>query len=227
MRNTSSNPSSAKRFYGGLWAVIFACLMPAMIQAQTGFETMDQKTLVAQADLLKDRLNKNPADYEVLRSLGTAYHYLALKDSGAYAKKAVQTLESAYGKNQEDYQVLCYLGDAYLLLAKDGGDGMSRAANATKGLEYMDKAVRKAPDDITIRLTRGYSAKASPRSLNRRPIAYDDFEHVVMLFEKGLKAPMPLKAPVYRSLSGLYQEDGDKVKALKYLEMAEKCEKGA
>ena len=71
MRNTSSNPSSAKRFYAGLWAVVFACLMPAMTHAQTGFETMDQKTLVAQADLLKERLNKTPADYEALRSLGT------------------------------------------------------------------------------------------------------------------------------------------------------------
>ena len=209
MKNSSSNPLSAKRFCVGLWAVVFACLMPAMAHAQTGFETMDQKTLAARADLLRERLNKNPADYEVLRSLGTAYHYLALKDSGAYAKKAVQTLETAYGRNQEDYQVLCYLGDAYLLLARDGGDGMSRAANANKGLECMDKAVRKAPDDITIRLTRGYSAKASPRSLNRRQIAYDDFEHVAMLFEKGLNAPMPLKASVYRSLSGLYQEDGD------------------
>ena len=152
---------------------------------------------------------------------------MALKDSGGYAKKAVQTLERAYGKKQEDYAVLCYLGNAYVLLAKDGTEGMTRAANANKGLEYMDKAVRKAPDDVTIRLTRGYSAKASPSSLNRSPVAYDDFEHVAMLFEKGLKAPMPLKAPVYRSLSGLYQEDGDKVKAMKYLEMAEKCEKGA
>ena len=224
MGNTLCGLWSVQRSAVWFSAILLVCLAFAFSHAQTGFEAMDLWALSAQADQFKARLDKNPSDYEALRSLGTAYHYMAVKDSAAYTLKAVQVLERAYEKKPDDYEVLCYLGNAYVLLAKDGGDGMTRAANANKGFEYMDKAVRKAPDDILIRLTRGSSAKASPRFLNRRSIAYDDFEHLAMLFEKGLTAPPLLKASVYRTLAGLYKEDGEGGKAQKYQAMAERGE---
>ena len=137
---------------------------PCAVPFAGGVRDHGPKGLKAQADRLEARVGSNSADYATLRELATVYHYMAVKDSATYAKKAVQVLERAYEKRPEDYGVLCYLGNAYVLLAKDGGDGMTRAANANKGFEYMDKAVRKAPDDITVRLTRGFSAKASPSS---------------------------------------------------------------
>jgi len=223
MGNTLSGLWSVQRSAVWVYAILLVCLVAAFSHAQGGFEL---RALSVQADQMKARLDKNPSDYEALRSLGTAYHYMAVKDSAAYAKKAVQVLERAQEQNPEDYEVLCCLGDAYVLLAKDGGDGMARATNANKGFEYMDKAVRRAPDDILIRLTRGYSAKSTPRPLNRRSIAYDDFEHLAMLFEKEVKAPLLLKASVYRTLAGLHKEDGDGAKAQRYQAMAEKGGKG-
>ncbi len=202
-------------------------LAPVPSRSQAGFETMDLNALKAQADQLEARVDRNAADYTTLRDLATVYHYMAVKDSATYAKKAVQVLERAYEKKPEDYEMLCYLGNAYVLLAKDGSFFVTKAANANRGFGYMDKAVRNAPDDITIRLTRGYSAKASPRFLGRRPVAYEDFEYLAALFEKGLKVPQSLKASVYRTLAALYKEDGDEGSARKYMEMAEKCEKGA
>jgi len=223
MENTLSRLRSVQRSTIWLYAVLLLCLVPAFLHAQTGFEAMDLKALKEQADQLEARVGSNAADYATLRDLATVYHYMAVKDSKAYAKKAVQMLDRAYEKRPEDYVVLCYLGNAYVLAAKDGGDGMTRAANVNKGFEYMDKAVRHAPDDITIRLTRGFSAKASPKFLGRRQVAYEDFEYLAALFEKGLKVPESLKATVYGQLADLYKEDGDAVRAQKYGAMAEKA----
>lgn len=85
----------------------------------------------------------------------------------------------------------------------------------------MDKAVLKEPDNITIRLTRAHNSKTIPRFFNRRSIAYEDFEHLANLFEKGLNVPSRLKASVYPSLVALYEEDGNRLEAQKYQTMAE------
>lgn len=224
MENTLSRLRSVERSAVWLCAVLLICLAPVFLHAQTGFEAMDLEALKAQADRLEARVGSNAADYATLRDLAAVYHYMAVKDSKAYAKKAVEVLERAYEKKPDDYGVLCYLGNAYVLLAKNGGFFATRAANANKGFGYMDKAVRNAPDDITIRLTRGISSKASPKFLGRRPVAYEDFEYLAALFEKGLKVPQSLKATVYGQLADLYKEDGDAVRAQKYGAMAEKAQ---
>jgi hypothetical protein len=204
-------------------------LLASLAYAEERPENMDLKALSVQAAQLQNRLDQNPSDYETLRDLGTVYHSLALKDSKAYAKKAVQYLEQAHQKRIDDNVVLCYLGSAYTLLAKDAGDPTDQMSYVNKGVEYMDKAARKDTDNITdyitIRLTRANNSMRLPKFLNRRPIAYEDFEHVADLFEKGLRVPSQLKASVYRSLADLYKEDGDPADAKKYQTMAETAQK--
>jgi tetratricopeptide (TPR) repeat protein len=212
----------------GVLGLVFL-LLASLVCAEEKPENMDLKALLVQAAQLQNRLDQNPSDYEALRGLGTVYHSMALKDSKAYAKKAVQYLEQAHQKRIDDNVVLCYLGSAYTLLAKDAGDRMDQMSYVNKGVEYMDKAVRKDTDNITdyitIRLTRANNSMRLPKFLNRRPIAYEDFEHLAGLFEKGLKVPLQLKTSVYHSLAALYKEDGDVAKAQKYQTMAETVQK--
>jgi len=142
-----------------------------------------------------------------------ANHYMVLKDSKAYAKKAVQYLKQAYQRKFDDYVVLCYLGSAYNLLAKDTWNSFDKLSHVNKGIECMDKAIRKDPNNITMRTIRANNSKNLPNFLNRKSIAYEDFEYLAGLFEKGLKAPLQLKASVYSSLAELFKEDGDMAKA--------------
>lgn len=186
---------------------------------------MDLQALSVKAAQLKERLDQNPSDYEALQGLGIVYFYMALKDSKTYAKTAVQRLEQAYQKKPDDNVVLCYLGSAYTLLAKDAWNPFKKSSYANKGFERMDEAVRKDSDNITIRLTRAYNSKNLPRFLNRRLFAYEDFEHLTGLFEKGLKVLPSLRVSVYRNLSALYEEDGKTAEANKYKILAEKSEK--
>ncbi len=200
-------------------SLIFLLFTP-LAYAEERPESMDLDALKGRAAELQQRLDQNPSDYEALRGLGIVYHSMALKDSNAYAKKAVQYLEQANQKKFDDTVVLCYLGSAYTLLAKDASDVSSKMSNVSKGIGLMDKAVRIAPDDISVRLIRANNSKNLPKFLNRRSVAYEDFEHLSSLFKKTPNISASLKASVYRDLAALYKEDGDAAKARKYEAMA-------
>lgn len=210
--------SSLLGLYGVLSLVFL--LFASLGRAEERLENMDLKALSVQAAQLQQSLDQNPADYEALKGLGIVYHGMALKDSKGYAKKAVQYLEQAKQKKFDDTVVLCYLGSAYTLLAKDASDLSSITSNTNKGIGFMDKAVRTDPDNISVRLIRAHNSKNLPKFLNRRSVAYEDFEHLAGLFEKNLGVSPSLKASVYRDLAALYKEDGDVAKARKYEAMA-------
>jgi len=209
--------------YGALSLVLL--LFTSQVLAEERPENMDLKALSVQTAQLQQRLEQTPADYEALKGLGIVYHGMALKDSKAYAKKAVQYLEQANQKKSDETEVLCYLGSAYTLLAKDAGDLMSKSSYMNRGVEYMDKAVRMDPDNISVRLIRANNSKNLPRFLNRRSVAYEDFEYLAGLFEKRPDVSPSLKVSVYRDLAALYKEDGDAAKARKYEAMAGTIEK--
>jgi tetratricopeptide (TPR) repeat protein len=186
---------------------------------------MDLNALKVRAAELQQRLDQSPSDYETLRDLGIVYYAAALRDSKAYAKKAIQYLDQTYQKKAEDAEVLCCLGTAYTLLAKDASDLSSITSNVNKGIGFMDKAVRMDPDNISVRLIRANNSKSLPKFLNRRSVAYEDFERLASLFEKKPGVSPSLKVSVYQNLAALYKEDGDAAKAQKYEAMAAAAEK--
>ncbi|MCX5805654.1 MAG: hypothetical protein NT010_06245 [Proteobacteria bacterium] len=102
--------------YGAVCLVFMAAILP--VYAVEKPEDMDLQALSAQIVQLQQRLDQNHSDYEALQGIGIAYHAMAMKDSKAYAKKAVQFLELAHEKKSDDNLVLCYLGSAYISLAK-------------------------------------------------------------------------------------------------------------
>jgi tetratricopeptide (TPR) repeat protein len=210
----------------GLWGMglIFLLLTP-LARAEKGLEGMDLTALSKEAAQWHRQLDRNPSDYEALQGLGIVTHYMAVKDSKGYAKKAVQFLEQAHNSRPDDYTVLGCLGSAYTLMARDAGSPADRADFFNKGVEYMDKAVRKDPNNFMVRMIRANNAKGMPRFLNRRSIAYEDFEYLAGLFEKDQKFPSPLKTSVYRQLAALYQEDGDQEKSQKHQAMAKTINK--
>ena len=212
----------------GLYGVfgLVLLLFASLAFAEERPEDMDLKALSVRAVQLQQRVDQNPSDDEALRDLRIVYHDMAIKDSKAYGQKAAQYLEQAYRKKPHDHVALCYLGSAYTLLAKDAWNPVSKAFYLNKGVEHMDKAVRKDLNNITVRLIRANNSKVlSSKFLSQRSIAYEDFEHVASLFEKGLKVPSQLKASVYRSLADLYKEDGNLAEAKKYQIMAKNVDK--
>jgi tetratricopeptide (TPR) repeat protein len=208
----------------GVLGLVFF-LFTSLVHAEERPEAMDLNALKARAAELQKRLDQNPSDDEALRGLGIVYYAAALKDSKAYTKKAIQYLDQAYQKKPEDAEVLCCIGTTYTLLAKDASDLSSITSNMNKGIGFMDKAVRMDPDNISVRLIRANNSKNLPKFLNRRSVAYEDFEYLTGLFEKKAGISASLKASVYMNLAALYKEDGDPAKARKYEAMAAAIEK--
>ncbi|MGM0664412.1 MAG: hypothetical protein ACQET7_09535 [Thermodesulfobacteriota bacterium] len=190
--------------------------------AEKAVENMELDALQGRAKQLTQRLDRDPADYGALLGLGVTYHAMALKDSKAYTGKAVRSLEEAYQKRPDDFTALCYLGSAYTLLAKDRWNPVSRLMYLNKGFKYMDKAVQKDPDNVTLRLVRANNSKAMPKFFERRSIAYEDFEHLAMVLERDDALPAKLAATVYRNLSELYADDGNRAEAKRYHALAER-----
>jgi len=199
---------------GGM-GLVFLLLTSFCLGGQ-GVEGMDTGTLITEAVQLQKQLDQDPGNYKTMQSLGIVYHYLAVRDSKTYVFKAFEILEKASRINPEDNLVLCCLGNVYSLMAKDAGNPLTRMDYLTKGIERMDKAVRKEPDHILIRMIRANNAKSLPRFLNRRTIAFEDLEYLVGLIDKGHSFPLELKVSIYGQLAVLYQEDGNTIKAKKY-----------
>ena len=84
----------------------------------------------------------------------------------------------------------------------------------------MDKAVRRSPDNITVRMTRGCNSMALPGFLNRRSFAFEDFEYLAQRFEKEPQLPAALKSQVYENLAELYRRTRETAKAEKYDRLA-------
>jgi cytochrome c-type biogenesis protein CcmH/NrfG len=166
-------------------------------------------------------LDQNPSDYEALKALGIAYHIKARKDAKEYAPRAVEFLSRAYEINKKDKETMCYLGSATTMMAKTTWNPMRKMSYVNKGAGLMDKAVKRDPDNVSVRMTRALNSKSLPSFLNRGDIALEDFEHLAGLIEKNSGDLTSIKKKVYSNLAELYIKAGDQARAEKFRKLAE------
>jgi tetratricopeptide (TPR) repeat protein len=181
---------------------------------------MSESELAEKVAEFKKKLDHNPDEYETLKALGIAYHIMATQDAQTYAPLAVKPLSKILKKNETDYVTLCYLGSATTLMAKTTSNLMEKGSYTNRGIALMDKAVRKEPDNVTIRLARAYNSKSLPDFLERRSVAIEDFEHIAEMIGKAPSSLSSIKKEVYLNLAEFYEKGGDKEKADNYSHLA-------
>ena len=182
---------------------------------------LESEQLVEKISGMQKVLDQNPSDCETLKCMGIAYHKMAKKNAKTYAPKAVETLTKALEANKKDYETMCYLGSATTIMAQTTWNPMKKMSYVNKGAGLMDKAIRKDPDNMSVRMTRAYNSKSLPSFLNRGHLAVEDFEYLADLIEKNPDAHGSLKKAVYTNLFELYRKAGDRAKAEKYKKLAE------
>lgn len=160
---------------------------------------MSESELSIKVAKFQQQLDQHPNKHENLKAIGIAYHALAIKDSKTNAPLAVKYLSAAYGQNKTDYVSLCYLGSAMTILAKTNVD-------YKQGIAYMDEAVRKAPNNVTIRLIRAYNSKRLPDFLAREHIALEDFHYLSEIIANDPSSYQTIKKEVYLNLTELYEK---------------------
>lgn len=165
----------------------------------------------------EDTIKKNPSDKGSLKVLGIAYHNMGILEIRGAPKKSVEYLKKAYQLSPDDYEVLAYLGSAKTMVARDSWNVITKVSRVNKGVNMMDKAVRKAPDNIVIRMVRANNSLALPKFFNRRHLAKRDFLAIERLIEKN---PSPIdsttRAEVFYQLGMIYKEEKDASKAIIY-----------
>jgi len=166
-------------------------------------------------------LDKNSSDFETLKALGIVYHIKARKDAKEYAPRAVEFLSGAYEINRKDYETMCYLGSATTMMAKTTWNPIRKMSYVNKGTGLMDKAVKRDPDNVSVRMTRASNSKSLPSFLNRGDIALEDFEYLAGLIEQNPESLASIKKKVYSNLAELYIKAGDQARAEKFRKLSE------
>jgi len=184
-------------------------------------QDMSSIQLAEKISEFQEKLDQNPADYEALKAIGIAYSIKAKEDVKTYAPKAVEFLTRAHEIDTKDYETMCHLGSATTMMARTTVNPVKKMSYVNKGTGFMDKAVRKNPDNISVRLTRAFNSKSLPSFLDRGHIALEDFEHLAGLIEKNTGVSQAIKKTVYSNLAELYSKAGDQEKAERYARLAE------
>jgi tetratricopeptide (TPR) repeat protein len=219
MKEICIKPLVAK--IGIIILTMFFFYLPAMAKDWNDLDTMAEPELTKQITEFQRELDRNPADYETIKDLGIAYHIKSREDAKKFASKAIDMLTRAFEINKKDYVTLCYLGSATTMMAKTTRNPMKKSSYANKGIAMMDKAVKKDPDNVSVRLTRAFNSKTLPSFLERSQVALEDFEHLAGLIHKNPGISNSTKKIVYTNLAELYHKAGDDEKADRYKKMAE------
>ena len=214
------NPNRTAIFVVALFVMFF---LTTIVSARDWHELQDLSDTQLSEKILRfqRKLSQDTSNYEMLKAIGIACHIKARTNAKEYAPKAVEFLSRACKINKKDYETMCYLGSATTMMAKTTWNPMKKMSYVNKGTALMDKAVRKAPDNIPVRMTRALNSKSLPPFLNRGDIALEDFEYLANLIEKNPESPTSVKKKVYVNLAELYRKANDQVRAEKYSKMAE------
>ena len=218
-----------KKYIKQCWPILFIVFLTGLIFQIPGLEAknwrelydLNEAKLENEISSFKLRLKESPGDIETLKGLGIAYHIKATNDIKNYAPLAVEVLTQAYGVNKKDNETLCYLGSATTMLAKTTWNPIKKVSYVNKGAAFMDKAIRRDPDNIAVRMTRGKNSRRLPFFLDRGRYALEDFEHLALLIEQNPNLSPSFKKDVYTNLAQLYEKANDTEKAEKYKKLSE------
>jgi cytochrome c-type biogenesis protein CcmH/NrfG len=213
--------SNHKAMFHLFLAALLFLATPVWAKDWHGLQDLTDVQLSEKISGFQKGLDQNPSDYEALKALGIAYHIKARKDAKEYAPRAVEFLSRAYKINKKDNETMCYLGSATTMMAKTAWNPISKMSYVNKGAGLMDKAVKRDPDNVSVRMTRALNSKSLPSFLNRGDIALEDFEHLAGLIEKNSGYLTSIKKKVYSNLAELYIKAGDQARAEKFRKLAE------
>ena len=187
-------------------AVVLSLTTIVKAQDWRGLRYLSDAQLSAKITQLRQQLNQKPDDYETLKTLGIAYSSQASRQSKSSIPKAVEFLTKAHQLNPEDSVTLVYLGSSTTMMARTTKNPLRKLKYANRGIALMDKAAKRDPDNVTVRMVRGMNATRLPAIFNRGEVAWEDFEHLASLIEQHPSIPRPVQKDVYTNLAKLHLE---------------------
>jgi tetratricopeptide (TPR) repeat protein len=214
--------------YGGAWiskkggitmkkliyliAILNLCIFSSLLlfsQSKTeGFEL--------RVKALEDSLKVAPESTQFLLELGILCHNVGTEGDKNAVKKSKKILEKLIKLEPENAEAHCWYGSVLTLNGRDAWFPLSKVKYVNDGIKEMDKAVKLAPDNITIRMIRANNNLALPDMFNRTEIAIADFEYLLSMKEEEPEIfEKDLLVEILLNLGNAYKKKGDLGKARK------------
>nr|VFK27561.1 MAG: hypothetical protein BECKMB1821G_GA0114241_102847 [Candidatus Kentron sp. MB]VFK32109.1 MAG: hypothetical protein BECKMB1821I_GA0114274_102946 [Candidatus Kentron sp. MB]VFK75639.1 MAG: hypothetical protein BECKMB1821H_GA0114242_10282 [Candidatus Kentron sp. MB] len=182
---------------------------PLPIEVLSG--NMDRQTLETEIARV-EAAGESIVDAERLKRLGIAWHNLSVIEVDGASVQADKWLKKARDAAPKDYEIMAYYGSARTMVARDSWNVLTKMGTANKGIAIIDKAIRAAPNNVTVRMVRANNSLALPEMFSRRPKAREDFGFLHKRLDK-LDIPSETKAEICFKLGEILDEDGQREKA--------------
>lgn len=127
-------------------------------------------------------LKTTPADVQALKNAGIVLHQLARTDpKPETVERAEAYLKQARQLAPEDPEIAAWLGSTITMKALFETDPGRQTFHVKAGTRLLDGAVRAAPDNRIVRLTRAYNSLELPPFLGRTRYAVEDLGRYLQL----------------------------------------------
>jgi tetratricopeptide (TPR) repeat protein len=128
---------------------------------------------------LEATLQQKPNDIGTLVALGKLYHDQGAAGSEESVEKGFTCLDKALQLEPTNAVALAYRGSLWTMRGRDAWFPFTKLSHVDKGIDELDKAADLAPDNISVRLTRGINSMQLPSIFKRLGTALKDFSYLL------------------------------------------------
>lgn len=133
---------------------------------------------------LRETIADNPKNTQALKEAGIILHQINRRNPNKESvEEGERYLKKALRNNLADAETEVWLGSITTMKAQFESDPGRQTFFVKSGSQKMDAAIRKAPDNPIVRLTRAYNSLEIPPFLKRTRFAVEDFNHYLFLCE--------------------------------------------
>ncbi len=158
--------------------ILFACfIVPALSFATPPVQDLRGDAAQQALSQYETELARSPSS-TALKSAGIILHQLnRLEPNEKQVLKAEKYLKQALSITPADAELLAWLGSITTMKAMFVDNPGKKTFFVKLGTRMMDKAIKKAPQNTIVRLTRAYNSLELPAFLMRTKFAVQDFKH--------------------------------------------------
>lgn len=116
---------------------------------------------------------------------GVELHTRAREGDREATRSAYEYFSQLHRDYPEDDLVTAYYADCLSMTGRDATDSSQQFTNAISAIQMLEQTVNRCPDDVEIRMLRGYHAFRLPEAFFRRTkTAIEDFEYIIQQYEE-------------------------------------------
>ena len=168
---------------------------------------------------LQAQVTRAPHDIKALTDLGIAYHNEGVAGNKEAVEKGFACFDTALALDPTNAVALAFRGSLWTMRGRDAWWPFTKMSDVDKGIDQMDKAVDLAPDNVSVRLTRGINSVQLPSMFKRLGTAIKDFYYLLNSPAFPHYDPS-LKSTIYYWSGFAYKQDNQREKAKELLQKA-------